>query len=122
SRSGSMRMRVVARRTARASNAAVLNELDQRFVLSEFVSRAGAQYDVADGLVTDIKIRRETERQLKLFLGASVLVALVAAANVGLFLLARAPGRRRELAIRTAVGASSRRLARQLVSEAAVLV
>src|SRR5690606_12078646 len=118
----SLRMRVTARRAAGAGNAAVVNELEQRFVLSDFVSRAGRQYDVANGPVTDIRVRRETERQLKLFLGASMLVALVASANVGLFLLARAPGRRRELAIRMAVGASMRRLARQLLCEAAVLV
>src|SRR5690606_32034835 len=67
-------------------------------------------------------IQRNTQRQLQLFLGASVLLALVAAANVSLFLLARAPGRRRELGIRMAVGAPMTRLARQLASEAAVLV
>jgi hypothetical protein len=50
------------------------------------------------------------------------LLALVAAANVSLFLLARAPGRRRELGIRLAVGAPLRRLARQLASEAGLLV
>src|SRR5690606_3767867 len=47
---------------------------------------------------------------------------LVAAANLSLFLLARAPGRRRELGIRLAVGAPKRRLTRQLGTEAGLLV
>ena len=48
-------------------------------------------------------------------------LALVAAANVSLFLLARAPGRRRELGIRLAVGAPLKRVARQLATESGLL-
>jgi ABC-type lipoprotein release transport system permease subunit len=57
-----------------------------------------------------------------LFLGGGVLLALVAASNVSLFLLSRAPGRRRELSVRIAVGAPLKRLARQLVTESSLLV
>jgi ABC-type antimicrobial peptide transport system permease subunit len=46
----------------------------------------------------------------------------VAAANVSLFLLTRAPGRQRELGIRMSVGATLGRVARQVASEAAALV
>ncbi|TAK12329.1 MAG: ABC transporter permease [Acidobacteria bacterium] len=52
---------------------------------------------------------------------ASGLLALGACVNVGNLLLVRQAGRRRELAVRSALGASRGRLARQLAAEALVL-
>lgn len=115
-------VRGIGRRASGASSIAVARELNGRFADEEFMNRPGARYDVLDGLVFNANVHRNTQRQLQLFLGASMLLALVAAANVSLFLLARAPGRRRELGIRMAVGAPLKRLARQLASEATVLV
>jgi len=112
-----------ARRARGASTESVVEEIQARYAdAPEFNSGSGYRLDAVTGIVPNLNAHRNTLRQLRLFLGASFLIALVAAANVSLFLLARAPGRRRELGIRMAVGAPLGRLARQLASEASLLV
>ena len=118
-----MAVSVVGRRARGVSAAGITSELQARYSdFDEYYLQPGFAFEAIDGIVQNFDVHRDARRQLQLFLGASVLLALVAAANISLFLLARAPGRRRELGIRMSVGAPMKRLARQLASEAALLV
>ena len=118
--------RLFGRKASGVGTAAVEAEIDQFMDTHEFPAMFGVRQAgeilVAEGIVSHPMQRLAAQRQISILTVAATLVALVAAANMGIFLLARAPARQRELTLRQALGASRRRIVSQLLTEAGLLV
>ncbi|HEX3838114.1 MAG TPA: ABC transporter permease [Steroidobacteraceae bacterium] len=118
-------LRVVGRLRSGATIGAARQELATRYHPADDPTvgvRPNGRLEVLRGVVTDIGKQKAVRNQVALLLSACALLVLVAAGNISLFMFSQAPRRRRELAVRMAVGAPPARLMRQLITEAGVLV
>ena len=101
--------------SATAEVATLAPRMRAQFNFTEEYGRGGIVTSMHDALVGNVR------QSLLVLLGAVAFVLLIAGANLGNLMLVAALGRRRELAVRRALGASRGQVARQLLVHSAVV-
>jgi predicted permease len=89
----------------------------QQLALAYPITNTGHSVALARGVGIEPDERADLKNFLGLLFAAVGLLLLIACANIAGLFLVRATGRRREISVRLALGATRRRLIRQLVTE-----
>lgn len=117
-----MRWNVVGRLRPRATPAAALSDIA---AIAGRLAGEDPDWNMGRGMQVvplSVEVTGNAKLALLVLLASAALVLLIAASNVANLMLARGTVRARELAVRTALGATRGRLARQVFTESLVLV
>ncbi|MBV9147299.1 MAG: ABC transporter permease [Acidobacteria bacterium] len=112
----------LGRLKAGVSRAAAVEELHSiaRQLARDYAKEDG-DYSLNLQWVSEDPVDRDARDKLPIFLATVALVLFIAASNVVLLTISRLVARTHELAMRTALGASRRRVLRQMMTEAVLL-